>query len=798
MSEETSTPIQPEELHNEDFQFVLKALLAGYQPILEEQLRLSKAQEELKKQVESTKPNCEDEIEQANVLFGKFVNEEVALRSLPVEARQILGPPERWRWCLLHIRCCLIFGWLVCRGPRTFRAFAYYLYRYWLCVRQVLGTPVANPPTAQEREDFQVLVAALATAFKPYLTDQLASVEFPAGIPDEVLGGKIDCFEGLEASGEIFERLIHEDVAPALLGREAFAKHQQEPFFWFCRCWCLCAIRLGCCLARARSLREAVRCLVWYFRCLRDCFRPLECAIIKPAMNACAEEQYYPGPGVLGVEIVGTARGGLCTRYTLEWKVAAAPPVAYTQVGIVYSAPAPPAGPGACGKLNAPLGYIDTAAGPVPNSVSVRLCVFGPPGMAPCCVEVEFQIFRQRVWITSVEGVLTGPNGVLDPNAQLVAGGATKSFGSAVAIAGRAWVGECTGREIKRLTLSYQPGFLVIPGGGGWTQFWQIDYITPLQRKEIPDSEFTLTSFWYYQPVCLPSPPFPPGTCFPKDWLGGTRWWTGPVIPGGVAPTQTFPIDPQAAPTWTSQQVFPVNCHSGKYTLQLDVEDTLGNHYYDLQQIWIDNKEIHGKITRLAGVPPCSSVVLSQFAPPGAPCNAAWPVELRGIAYDEYILEGDLSIPSDNFGGYQVWIKKDGAPDPGTPLPNPGPGAPPWGPPFVGTSRVGDPGTILVPLDPSVRPKCSTAAPPVAIPGPEFDNRLVVIDMRRLDAVCNPGEPLLTLKRGECCGYVLRLLVWDTSIVPAAPGGRHAIEHHFPICICNDLPQAGPAPGPTG
>src|SRR5437764_1378314 len=82
-------------------------------------------------------------------------------------------------------RCCIIFGWLICRGPRTFRAFAYYLHRYWICVRQALGTPVSSPPTAEERQDFQTLVQALAGAYRPYLTDQLASVEFPSGIPDE-------------------------------------------------------------------------------------------------------------------------------------------------------------------------------------------------------------------------------------------------------------------------------------------------------------------------------------------------------------------------------------------------------------------------------------------------------------------------------------------------------------------------------------------------------------------------------------------------------------------------------------
>jgi hypothetical protein len=156
-----------------------------------------------------------------------------------------------------------------------------------------------------------------------------------------------------------------------------------------------------------------------------------------------------------------------------------------------------------------------------------------------------------------------------------------------------------------------------------------------------------------------------------------------------------------------------------------------------------------------------------------------------GIAYDEYIEEGNLAVPSDNYGGYSLWIKKDGAPDPGVPLPIPGPGAFPWGPPFQGTSRIGNPAT-----------RCPTADPPAAPgsvpPPPGISGTLANLDMRRLDAVCNPGEPGLTLGRHECCGYVLRLLVWDTSVCPSLSGNRHQIEHHFPLCICNDLPSTGP------
>jgi hypothetical protein len=216
---------------------------------------------------------------------------------------------------------------------------------------------------------------------------------------------------------------------------------------------------------------------------------------------------------------------------------------------------------------------------------------------------------------------------------------------------------------------------------------------------------------------------------------------------------------------------------------------------HDLQRVWFDNKTdgiSKSKISQIAGIPPCSTVLLSQFAVGGGDCSVPWPAGLLGIAYDEFIEEGNPAIPSDNFaavggvvqGGYALWIKKDGAPDPGVQLQIPGPGAPPWlAGPFQGTSRVGEPGV-----------RCPTAAPP---PGPfplETPGLLATIDMRRLDGDCNPFEPGLTLARrsgntpGECCGFILKLLVWDNSICPGLSGGRHQVEHNFPICICNDLP----------
>jgi hypothetical protein len=765
-------PDEEEGLEDEDFQFALKELLAAYEPVLAEELERARDADRLQKEVREHPPTCEDEFQLAARIFDRFFTEEVAQRLLPVEGREQLGSVEQWRWCLRHIRCCVIFGWLVCRRPWTLRAFSYYLYWYWRCVRRELDAPVGDPPSPEEREDFTTLVRALSQAFRPYLTDQLATVDFPLGIPEDIIEARIDCNEGEEESSAVFERLLTADIAPALLGRKAFEEHRNDPTFWFCRCWCLCAIRFGCCLAHAHTLRDVVGCLKRYRLCLRRCFRPLHCEITKPGENACAEEQYFPGPSVLGVEIVGTATGAFCDHYEIEWKPAGAPDSAYSSLGVVYPGGAPQ---GACGIVNGTLGYVSTGTAPVDDNVTVRVCVFGTGGQLRCCT-VDFEIFRQRVFITSVEGVPTIP-GPLNPASELETGATVRSFGTALQVWGHAWVGKCTGREIKRYTLSYAEGFLAPADPGPWTEFWQVDYTTPCQKKATQKGHFDLTSSWLLQESCIAE--LFGGSCppdVPLEWCElWPRWWeTRPGFP------QAFPIDPQAPPLWTAQPLPGVNCSSGKFTLRLSVEDTLAGVYHDTQWIWVDNKAIYGELNGVATIfpdkppdvlPACATLNLSEL-PNAGDCTQEWPLGVLGIAYDEYILEGDFSNPSDNFGGFSVGMTRQGGPSMALPVPGPS------SPTTVGTSRVGEPGG-----------RCATATPPPPPVGPKAPGMLTVFDARQLDEICAPpGTPAnFPLKRGTCCAYYFSMSVWDRSICPSLSGGRHEDSDIWPICICNDL-----------
>lgn len=784
---EEPKPSEHDEIHNEDFQFVLKALLEAYQPILEEELHRTQHPEELKKEAESKPPSCEDELALANRIFEKFFTEEVALRTLPPEGRQQLGPIENWRWCLLHIRCCIIFGWLVCRGPRTFRAFTYYLYRYWICVRQALGTPVGDTLTEEERQDFQTLVQALAGAYKPYLTDQLTSVEFPLGIADEVLSGEIDCFEGKDETDAIFERFLTTDTAPALLGKEAFATHSQESFFWFCRCWCLCAIRFGCCLAQARSFIDVLFCLLFYFRCIRDCFRPLRCELTGPI--GCAEEKPSQNTGGLALAITGTAAGAFFSHYTLEWRRVGITPFSTSNITLTAGGTIP--------VVNGVLGYLNTTFLPA-ALYEIRLTVYSTLGGTPVVCTIQFTLFKVLVLIERVADLpgapVQAPPGPFNSSAPIVnqnPGGIVVPVGGCISVKGLAWVGECENRLVRcidlRYALDWQPG----PNDPGFA-------------TSLP----LYTNSMLVAPICYddPDPTVEAEKRAPWNQLNTigslltSRWVTHVIDLGGgititVMKLERFCFD--------SASLLPLNvttsgcpdthhrCRSGKYTLLLKVEDTAGNVYYDTQQVWFDNKpmvsDIHVVFGGLEGLPGCSDMSLKGFVPPGAPCNTAWPINLLGIAFDEYIDETDPTYPSDNFDYYSLSITRQGGPTLTVPIT---PNLVSFGPdPFKGTQRVGDPGTRCEPV-PTV-----AGCPPAPLIPPRSSGLLTKLDLRVFDRNCASslvapysvpsGFPL---ERGTCCGYTFQLYAQDKTWSDGFAGGYHrAYSSPWAVCICNDL-----------
>lgn len=746
MAEIRGPSSQDPEIPTPEFQTVLKALVDVYRPILEEDLKRAADLNALGNEALKAPPDCEAELAAAQRLFGTFPDEKVVLALLPPEARELLGPIDRWRWCLLHIRCCMIFGWLVCRRPRTFRLSVYYLYRYWLCVRQAIGVPVTPGQLSDvERRDFETLVAALAKAYRPFLTDQLATVDFTAGLPEAVTEGKVDCLEGEEEAAAVFERLLTIETAQALLGEAAFKAHSAEPWFWFCRCWCLCAIRFGCCLARARNLVDVYRCLRVYWRCLRECFRPLTCELTGPV--GCVAEEVNAAIPALVVPITGTAGGAGFVRYVLEWSLNG---IVWHAANFVY----PPVPPGNTVQGNVPvfgglLAYLNTTllnAG----TYFVRMTVYGiNQTSAPC--SIIFSVFKKDVRILGVDGNTSLDTTPFDPAARLMdnvpalctrsAGSFEASFGTCLSVWGSAYIGGCDdNQKIKRYTLAYKAGYETDCTTAGWTNFWTVDFNTPAQYRAINMRTDTsvLTATW--GPDCLVPVMFPP-------WC--------------------LLSDPQALLYPSSWTTNVGGCQlSGLYTIRLVVEDTIGNSLCDSQRVWLDNKPITALI-QIDAVPKCADLFVSQFAKP-PDCTVPWNLPVSGIAYDEYIDETlPLTRPNDNFDYYVISVEKQGGPSISIPIPGPG------GTCFFGTSRVGDPGT-----------RCGVPTVPTVI------GTLAQFDLRAVDLTCKtflpyPVPDAFTVARGECCVYVFHLTVYDRT---ARPCGVSYATADWPVKICNDLP----------
>jgi hypothetical protein len=217
--------------------------------------------------------------------------------------------------------------------------------------------------------------------------------------------------------------------------------------------------------------------------------------------------------------------------------------------------------------------------------------------------------------------------------------------------------------------------------------------------------------------------------------LPGQPWFLkpDPFESDQLLPLNVTTIGPPSCPDWQHR------CRSGPYTILLKVTDTTGKDYYDTQQVWFDNKTMNTNVQvlfhGLEGLPSCQDLHLNPnqpFIPPGAPCNVAWPVNLLGIAYDEYINEFDTSYPSDNFDFYSLSITKQTGEVLNVPITiSPSPTNP-----LIGTIRRGQPGVRCEPL-PAGGAGCKPAE---VVPGQAFDV-LTALDMRVFDAVCAPSLP---------------------------------------------------------
>ena len=521
---------------------------------------------------------------------------------------------------------------------------------------------------------------------------------------------------------------------------------------------------------------------------------PLICDLTGP--TGCTDEELNEQIGGMTVEVVGSAGGGGFDHYTLEWRKvegqACDDDSDWSSAGVVYP------GGGTTGTspvFGGTLGWIDTTTFS-PASFEIRLCVYSHlENVDRHCCCIQFDLFKKLVWIARVGGYpVQTPPGPFSSTAPIVdppgPSGTVVPVGCCVTVKGSAFVGDCNDRKIRCFDLRYAPGFLPGPNDGGF-------------------NPAAFTASMLPTPVCYDGPDESLKRA-PWNWVIGERALTTQFVKTSIQIFNTT-IDVYKLQDFcfNSASLLPLGvtdggcpdphhrCRSGKYTLLLQVEDTDGNLYYDTQQVWFDNKpmqsDVHVKFSGIEGLPSCSDLHLgSPFVPPGAPCAVPWPVNLLGIAYDEYIDETDTSYPSDNFDIYSLSITRQGGPSIAVPIT---PDLVSFGAnPYVGTQRVGDPGTRCEPLPPA------GGCPPPPPPPSQMIGLLSMLDLRVFDATCAPSIPAsehysipagFSLERGECCGYTFQLYARDkTRSDGGGPGQCHAAwSLPWAVCICNDLEE---------
>jgi hypothetical protein len=484
--------------------------------------------------------------------------------------------------------------------------------------------------------------------------------------------------------------------------------------------------------------------------------RKLVCEITAP--DGCTDPEFDAGAGKWVVRVKGTASGAVFGSYTLAVERGGMPfpmPVIYPGGGASGTAPV----------VNGDLGKLDIT-GLQPDTYTVILTVHPAGPGSPSTCSKNFEIQHRMVYISKVgevEARIVGahPSDATEPlklvkvNADPPAPdppGPEASLADSISVVGGADVYGC-GRQMSEYVLQYRQ---VAHPDNPWQQDapgpW-VDVNAPLPFGD-PTHPRTYSLL---------------GMMLPNYVLNGklTRHWVQRSI------LQTF-FPPTYLDQWvTEEQAWHTGSLNGRFTVRLRVRhqpligppDPTPPEVYDAATVWLDNRQIDGKITELGisgggalGV--CDELLLSQFVTPaGKKINAT----INGRAWDPLILDSYPSSlrPNDNFNGYTLDFKKDGSST--------------WEPIASSSTRV-----------PNVLQQ-SPLAPLPADTGVLHEWDIV----GALDAgpgAPPPDPPYPKLYRGQRCAFLIQLYVSDTT--RRGDGGTpHQDWDYFPFCIMNDLPD---------
>jgi len=494
--------------------------------------------------------------------------------------------------------------------------------------------------------------------------------------------------------------------------------------------------------------------LLIYLICRQKHFVMLNCGVTQP--TGCKHGDPTILAGRVLERITGTASGIGFSRYELElvYHPPFPAPTITIPAGIVYADgagnPAPALTFGNHQVTGGTLGFVDVQQAVIgagsglllSTNFEVKLHVVGIDGSRKHC-NSNFQIAAARSFIKKVGAAFS--HTYTDPNEALCSvapphalPNTPASVGGDIYVRGAANVYGCAAEKISKVRVWQIPdatfGFIQPPNGSPWppampvgsVEISRVEYTDDDQRTKNPlngmstwGDILTYEAGWTTRPECIYID-FGMEICWPVPDIVEKKWGT--------------PI-------------------SGKYTLLLEVEDDVGNTYYDVQRVWVDNQTVDAKIHSIGGLSPCVDLKLSSFVGTTA--------EILGVAWDPPIVASDpigQAAPNENFGNYSMAFQKNGGGGGGITVASPGVRVPNiWPGPLVATDE-----GVLANWDIVAALDFGSAGPPPA------------------------GSP--QLGRGQRCAYVISLSVGDTTLVGEGPTDN-SNWHLYAINIINDIPE---------
>jgi hypothetical protein len=502
-------------------------------------------------------------------------------------------------------------------------------------------------------------------------------------------------------------------IVIGLLFAEIFSGEFDHPGFW---AWLILILKI--------VLIIVLLILIWVQRWLK-------CELTAP--TGCVKEHLDTTTGAVYVVVQGTATGAVFGHYTVDIHQNGDPPfpgiVTYPGGG----------GSGAAPVVNGELARINTA-GLSDGAYIVTLTVYPSGFGSPQSCSITFNLLKVYVVITAVgkipaismAPVPDNPNpfdetsmlrknfaAAPPPDNQLV------SVGGVMSIDGSAYVFGCTNRKLKKYELRYA-------------------------RVNFPPG------------ADLPQPPTL--AAIPADWPVGNRFeLLEYTLPAQYMPwTRVGPAPRDLINSWTTFTLFGTTYYflhddkwnstgvaSGRYSLLLTAEDTIGALFHDVQHIWLDNEPVYAKITGIENVAPCAQLTLSQFAATG--------MTVLGIAWDRLIDDAAPdTAPNDNFDSYTLTLTKQGA---------------------LSSYEI-DTFTNRV-----IAPFRKTGAAPTDAEADALANFDIV---SVIDASSGTSDPRVEIPRNTGCAYYLTLGVRDKTRLND-DSGTHTASWIWPFCITNDI-----------